>query len=206
QPATKAPRRRTAAPAGGSVAAGARRAASEPRTASPLLRGMTASATDSRTTDSRDTAPTAAPTPPSAAPAAERRLRAVPDLSLGGPASAEASAAYPPARTAPRSSLLDLLGVAKADGIEGAVTVLAHALRVAAKTAGLDPSQAEEQVARTLAYLRRRASGDFTVDEFGFDADFADNVWLPVLRPIFEKWFRVEVRGIENIPATGGAL
>lgn len=27
-----------------------------------------------------------------------------------------------------------------------------------------------------------------------------------MLRPLFEKWFRVEVRGIENIPDTGGAL
>lgn len=26
------------------------------------------------------------------------------------------------------------------------------------------------------------------------------------MRPLFEKWFRVEVRGIENVPAEGGAL
>ena len=29
---------------------------------------------------------------------------------------------------------------------------------------------------------------------------------LPPLRPLYEQWFRVEVRGIENIPAEGGAL
>ena len=27
-----------------------------------------------------------------------------------------------------------------------------------------------------------------------------------MLRPIYRRWFRVEVRGIENIPADGGAL
>ena len=90
--------------------------------------------------------------------------------------------------------------------IEGAVTALASALRVGAGAVGLSTDEAEEQVARTLAYLRRRATGDYAVDEFGFDADFTDNVWLPLLRPIYQKWFRVEVRGIENIPTTGGAL
>ena len=29
---------------------------------------------------------------------------------------------------------------------------------------------------------------------------------MSLLRPLYEKWFRVEVRGIENIPAEGGAL
>jgi 1-acyl-sn-glycerol-3-phosphate acyltransferase len=90
--------------------------------------------------------------------------------------------------------------------IEHAVSMLADALRVGAAAMGLSSSEAEEQVARTLAFLRRRATGDYTVDEFGFDADFTENVWLPLLRPLYEKWFRVEVRGIENIPASGGAL
>jgi 1-acyl-sn-glycerol-3-phosphate acyltransferase len=86
------------------------------------------------------------------------------------------------------------------------VSALASALRVGAGAVGLSSDEAEEQVARTLAYLRRRATGDYVVDEFGFDADFTDNVWLPLLRPLYDTWFRVEVRGIENLPATGGAL
>ena len=32
------------------------------------------------------------------------------------------------------------------------------------------------------------------------------HVLLPPLRPLFQKWFRVEVRGIENMPDDGGAL
>jgi 1-acyl-sn-glycerol-3-phosphate acyltransferase len=90
--------------------------------------------------------------------------------------------------------------------IEQAVSMLADALRVGAGAVGMSSTEAEEQVARTLAFLRRRATGDYTVDEFGFDPDFTENVWLPLLRPLYEKWFRVEVRGIENIPASGGAL
>jgi 1-acyl-sn-glycerol-3-phosphate acyltransferase len=57
-----------------------------------------------------------------------------------------------------------------------------------------------------MAFLRRRFEGDYTVDEFGYDADLAENVLLPALRPLYRQWFRVEVRGIENIPSEGAAL
>lgn len=62
------------------------------------------------------------------------------------------------------------------------------------------------QVAGAAEFARRRLAGDYEVDEFGYDPHFADGVFLPALRPLFEKWFRVEVRGVENIPADGGAL
>ena len=64
----------------------------------------------------------------------------------------------------------------------------------------------ERQVAQWLAFLRRRITGDYEVDEFGFDPELTDQVLLPALRPLYEKWFRVEVRGVENVPADGGAL
>jgi 1-acyl-sn-glycerol-3-phosphate acyltransferase len=31
-------------------------------------------------------------------------------------------------------------------------------------------------------------------------------VLIPAFRPLYEQWFRVEVSGVHNIPATGGAL
>ncbi|KAB7746456.1 glycerol acyltransferase [Nostocoides sp. F2B08] len=158
--------------------AGLTRAASEPRTASPLLRATVAPPGDPR-------AETSGARSGSAAAASERRLRVVPDLGE--------KPAAPRMAPVPRS-------------IEQAVSMLADALRVGAAAMGFSSSEAEEQVARTLAFLRRRATGDYTVDEFGFDEDFTENVWLPLLRPLYEKWFRVEVRGIENIPASGGAL
>ncbi|NUS45634.1 MAG: acyltransferase family protein [Mycobacteriaceae bacterium] len=61
-------------------------------------------------------------------------------------------------------------------------------------------------VSGAAAFLRRRITGDYRIDDFGYDQDFADSVLLPALRPLFQQWFRVEVSGIENIPDTGGAL
>jgi 1-acyl-sn-glycerol-3-phosphate acyltransferase len=64
----------------------------------------------------------------------------------------------------------------------------------------------ERKVAQLLAFLRRRLTGDYEVDEFGYDPELTDEVMLSVLRPLAEKWFRVEVKGVENIPESGGAL
>ncbi|MDN5790662.1 MAG: acyltransferase family protein [Micrococcales bacterium] len=86
------------------------------------------------------------------------------------------------------------------------VQLAVNVLRAAASSAGLPTEEAERQVAQGLAYLRRRLSGSYEVDEFGFDKDFTTSVYLPLLRPLYRKWFRIEVKGIENIPATGGAL
>lgn len=66
--------------------------------------------------------------------------------------------------------------------------------------------QWEPQLARFLSFLRRRVTGDYVVDEYGFDQEVTERFFLAALRPIAQKWFRVEVRGIENIPAEGGAL
>ncbi|MFC6153999.1 lysophospholipid acyltransferase family protein [Nocardioides yefusunii] len=64
----------------------------------------------------------------------------------------------------------------------------------------------EGKLAHALAFMRRRLEGDYTVDEFGFDAELTERLLLAMLRPVAEKWFRIEVRGLENIPADGGAL
>ena len=64
----------------------------------------------------------------------------------------------------------------------------------------------ERKVAGGLAFLRRRITGEYPVDDFGFDPELTDAVVLSAVRPVFEKYFRVEVRGLENVPSTGGAL
>jgi 1-acyl-sn-glycerol-3-phosphate acyltransferase len=82
----------------------------------------------------------------------------------------------------------------------------------AAETGPLEPlaephvSDLERKLASGLAFLRRRITGDFPIDDFGFDADLTDGLVLPALRPIFERYFRIEVRGMENVPGEGGAL
>jgi 1-acyl-sn-glycerol-3-phosphate acyltransferase len=68
------------------------------------------------------------------------------------------------------------------------------------------PSEIDQALAEAVAFLRRRLGGEYEVDEFGFDPEFADAVVMNLLRPLYKRWFRVEVRGIENIPSTGGAL
>jgi 1-acyl-sn-glycerol-3-phosphate acyltransferase len=64
----------------------------------------------------------------------------------------------------------------------------------------------ERRVAGALAFVRRRITGEYPVDDFGFDPDLTDHVLLAAARPLYEKWFRVESRGLENVPASGGAL
>lgn len=91
-------------------------------------------------------------------------------------------------------------------GMEDLVTIAIDTLRRAAEASGFLGEDVERQVAATLAFVRRRLTGDYTVDEFGFDEDFTENIYLPLLRPLYKSWFRVEVRGIENIPSSGGAL
>ncbi len=66
--------------------------------------------------------------------------------------------------------------------------------------------QWEPQLAQFLAFLRRRVTGDYVVDEYGFDAEVTERFFIAALRPIADKWFRVEVIGADNIPAEGGAL
>jgi 1-acyl-sn-glycerol-3-phosphate acyltransferase len=68
------------------------------------------------------------------------------------------------------------------------------------------PDVWDRRVANTLAFLRRRITGEYEVDEFGFDPELTEGVINPLLRPLYRDWFRVEVRGIERVPAKGAAL
>ena len=68
------------------------------------------------------------------------------------------------------------------------------------------PAAWERNLAGGLAFLRRRLAGEYEVDDFGFDPHLTENVVVPLLKPLYEKWFRTEVSGISNIPDTGGAL
>ena len=54
--------------------------------------------------------------------------------------------------------------------------------------------------------MRRRLTGDYPVDDFGFDPELMDTVLMAPMRPLYRSWFRVEVRGMENVPDDGAAL
>jgi len=64
----------------------------------------------------------------------------------------------------------------------------------------------ERKLAGALAFVRRRVTGDYPIDDFGFDPDLTENVLLAGIRPLYDKYFRVEARGLDNIPNEGGAL
>ncbi|MEU5876858.1 lysophospholipid acyltransferase family protein [Spirillospora sp. NPDC047279] len=78
----------------------------------------------------------------------------------------------------------------------------------AARHDGEEPRRnpVERTLASGLAFLRRRLAGEYDVDEFGFDPDFNRSVVLPVARALYERWFRVELFGLDNIPEKDGAL
>ena len=52
----------------------------------------------------------------------------------------------------------------------------------------------------------RHLPGGVGVDEFGFDPEFNSQVLIPIARFFYQRWFRVQIRGLENVPATGPAL
>jgi len=94
-----------------------------------------------------------------------------------------------------KSLPIGLLGAIAADPV--------HALASLAEALGVDW---DDSVEETVAFIRSRLQGDYAVDEFGFDPEFTTKVYLPVLRQLADSWFRVEVRGAENLPIDGSAL
>lgn len=71
---------------------------------------------------------------------------------------------------------------------------------------GPDEDLWERRIAAALTLLRRRLTGEYPVDEFGFDRELTEEVLHPALRPLYRDWFRVEVFNVDNIPAAGPAL
>ncbi|QBR92533.1 lysophospholipid acyltransferase family protein [Nocardioides euryhalodurans] len=135
----------------------------------------------------RNLAPGTRPARPPEPPADE------PDATTPSAAAAAPPRAVPPVTTRDRGPLA---GIPAGDWLS--------AFRHAAQE--LFGDEWEPQLARFLAFLRRRVTGDYVVDEYGFDPEVTQRFLMAALRPIARKWFRIEVRGADNIPADGGAL
>jgi 1-acyl-sn-glycerol-3-phosphate acyltransferase len=60
-------------------------------------------------------------------------------------------------------------------------------------------------VRESISTLLRRLGGDYPEDEWGFDEQFAD-AGLPFLEFLFQRWWRVQVAGVRNVPSHGRAL
>ena len=63
------------------------------------------------------------------------------------------------------------------------------------------PSHARERVGG----LARRLEGDYDEDEWGFDEEFV-RAMEPLFDFLYDRWWRVRVTGVENVPPHGGAM
>lgn len=74
---------------------------------------------------------------------------------------------------------------------------------------GLDPEQGlrrlTELAGDAARLLARRGAGEYREDEWGFDEEYAELVY-PVFEFLYDHWWRVEVSGVENVPAHGRAM
>jgi 1-acyl-sn-glycerol-3-phosphate acyltransferase len=61
-------------------------------------------------------------------------------------------------------------------------------------------------VDRLRAFMRRRLKGDYLIDEFGYDEELTREILIPLLRPLYERYFRVRTLGLSRIPNEGPAL
>ena len=64
----------------------------------------------------------------------------------------------------------------------------------------------DEAIAAALAFLRRRLTGQYDVDLYGFDRELTEQVLLPLARPLYQRYWRVRAVGLEHVPADSGAL
>ena len=67
-------------------------------------------------------------------------------------------------------------------------------------------SAIDEAIAGALAFLRRRLTGEYQVDVYGFDRELTEQVLLPLARPLYQKYWRVRTVGLEHVPSDSGAL
>ncbi|WP_435200181.1 1-acyl-sn-glycerol-3-phosphate acyltransferase [Janibacter sp. GS2] len=223
-PAKRAPAKRTSTVAAAADRAGGERAK---RRTTPLLTGPSseASAAGSGTKGARSTARrkpalrvVSGPdgSPPAATPtrSSARRTGAArrPPARRSTSTRASTHAAVPAEKPVERdSSKTTQSGQAVVPGLAELLSVLLSAGQLTSRTLGQAAGAAageewERRFADTIEFLQRRVRGDYAVDDFGFDEDFTRHTVFPVLRLLKDRWFRVEVRGIENIPDDGGAL
>jgi 1-acyl-sn-glycerol-3-phosphate acyltransferase len=67
------------------------------------------------------------------------------------------------------------------------------------------PPRLPADVLEAISAARRRLEGDYSEDEWGYDEEFV-TVVRPIVDWLYDRWWRVEVTGAENLPAEGRAL
>jgi 1-acyl-sn-glycerol-3-phosphate acyltransferase len=140
--------------------------------------------------------------------AGESKAKVIPLHSNSGRASAQRrAAARDSARRHP--SLLEDPGTrASAEQMAAVVREIDQRRSSVSGSPAVDdtPNELAQNIAAVAEFVRKRLTGDYVVDEFGFDPHLNDAIFLPLLRAFYKSWFRVEVSGVENLPDTGAAL
>jgi 1-acyl-sn-glycerol-3-phosphate acyltransferase len=62
------------------------------------------------------------------------------------------------------------------------------------------------RLAGAAEFARRRLTGDYEVDQFGFDPELNSALLMPAALALYRSWFRVQTRGLGHVPANGAAL
>jgi len=63
-----------------------------------------------------------------------------------------------------------------------------------------------QRLAVAAEFVRRRAAGEYEVDESGFDPDFNNSIVMPAALALYRQWFRVRMQGMRHVPRSGPAL
>jgi 1-acyl-sn-glycerol-3-phosphate acyltransferase len=141
-----------------------------------------------------------------AKPSATSRTLAPQPRKAAEPKMAPAKRAQVPEQPAPSPEPVPTATAEPRAGRSGGVPVQEILAAVGSAANEVFGDDADRKLADLLAFLRRRVTGDYVVDEYGLDAELTDRFLVAAVKPLAEKWFRVEVRGVENIPQDSGAL
>ena len=97
-------------------------------------------------------------------------------------------------------------------GAAASVEPVARALREGLHSDYLDPDfwrgvgmGLRYQLDETRGLIERRIRGDYTTDAYGMDEEIVGAV-RPFASFLYRTWWRVTARGLEHVPASGGAL
>jgi 1-acyl-sn-glycerol-3-phosphate acyltransferase len=72
--------------------------------------------------------------------------------------------------------------------------------------AGATAQGLRDLVGDVLRLAENQLANGGPVDEFGFDPAFNSRYLMPIARFFYQRWFRVQIRGLEHVPAEGPAL
>jgi 1-acyl-sn-glycerol-3-phosphate acyltransferase len=105
-----------------------------------------------------------------------------------------------------RNYAVDEGGYCRVHAPRGRTSRRVEASSPAARRGQETPTGLSGLLASAEDFVRRRLSGDYRVDDFGYDEMLARELLLPLAKPLYENYFRVRTLGIERIPDEGPAV